>query len=36
MHGHVQRGRRLVRDEEGGLLTSANAIITRWHMPPEN
>ena len=30
----VQRGRRLVGDEQLRLARSAMAIITRWRMPP--
>ena len=33
---HVERGRRLVGDQQVGSLTRAIAIITRWRMPPEN
>jgi hypothetical protein len=33
---HVERGRRLVGDQQSGSLTSAIAIITRWRIPPEN
>ena len=36
LHGHVERGRRLVGDQHVGLCTSAIAIIARWRMPPEN
>ena len=32
----VERGRRLVRDQQVGLHESAIAIIARWRMPPEN
>ena len=35
--GDVERGRRLVGDEQApGRRTSAIAIITRWHMPPDS
>ena len=33
---HVERGHRLVRDEELGRQARAIAIITRWRIPPEN
>ena len=33
---HVERGRRLVGDQQLGLQASAIAIITRWRMPPES
>ena len=33
---HVQRGRRLVGDQQARRAESAIAIITRWRMPPEN
>ena len=36
MYGRVQRGRRLVAMTRRGLLEKANAISTRWHMPPDN
>ena len=36
MYGRVQRGRRLVRDDEARVAGKANAISTRWHMPPDN
>ena len=36
LHGHVERGRRLVGDQQLGLHESAIAIITRWRMPPES
>ena len=32
----VERGRRLVGDDEAGLCRSAMAIATRWRMPPES
>ena len=32
---HVERRRRLVRDQESGSLASAMAIITRWRWPPD-
>ena len=36
LHGHVERGRRLVGDEQLGVADSAMAIIARCRMPPEN
>ena len=33
---HVERGGRLVGDQQRGLQASAIAIITRCRMPPEN
>jgi hypothetical protein len=32
----VERGGRLVGDQEAGLQLSAIASMTRWRMPPEN
>jgi hypothetical protein len=32
----VERGRRLVGDEERGWQASAIAIMTRWRMPPDS
>ena len=36
LDGDVERGRRLVGDEQIGSLASAMAIITRWRCPPES
>ena len=36
LDGDVERGRRLVGDEQLGSHASAIAIITRWRMPPES
>jgi hypothetical protein len=36
LHGHVERGGRLVGDQQAGSLASAMAIMTRWRWPPEN
>ena len=33
---HVERGRRLVGDQQLRVADSAMAIITRWRMPPES
>ena len=36
LHGDVERGRRLVGDEQVRVVASAIAIIARCRMPPEN
>ena len=36
LHGDVERGGRLVGDQEFGPQASASAIMTRCRMPPEN
>jgi hypothetical protein len=36
LDGDVERGGRLVGDQQRGLQASAMAIITRWLMPPES
>ncbi len=36
LHRHVQRGGRLVGDQQIGPQIVAIAIITRWRMPPDN
>ena len=36
LDGDVERGRRLVGEQEPGRAASAMAIIARWRMPPEN
>ena len=36
LDGHVERGGRLVGDQQLGVADSAIAIIARWRMPPEN
>jgi hypothetical protein len=36
LHGDVERGGRLVGDQQSGSLASAMAIITRWRWPPES
>ncbi len=34
LHRHVERRRRLIRQDNLGEQASAVAITTRWHMPP--
>ena len=36
LNGHVQRGGRLVGDQQRRLAASAMAIMTRWRMPPDS
>ena len=36
LHRHIQRGGRLVGDQQVGPVMVAIAIITRWRMPPDN
>ena len=36
LDGDVEGGRRLVGDEQLGVVTSAIAIMARWRIPPEN
>ena len=36
LHGHVERRRRLVGDQQSGSFATAMAIIARCRMPPEN
>ena len=36
LHHHVERGGRLVGDDEVGPADVASAIVTRWRMPPES
>jgi hypothetical protein len=36
LHGHVERGGRLVGDQQHRAQASAIAIITRWRMPPDS
>jgi hypothetical protein len=36
LDGDVERGRRLVGDQQRGWQASAIAIITRWRMPPDS
>ena len=36
LHHHVERGRRLVGEQDARLHASAIAIAARWRMPPEN
>ena len=36
LHGHVERGGRLVGDQQRGLAGQAMAIIARCRMPPES
>ena len=35
LDGDVERGGRLVGDQQGGLVDNAMAIMTRWRMPPD-
>ena len=36
LDGDVERGDRLVADDERGSRASARAMLTRWRWPPEN
>ena len=36
LDGHVERRRRLIRDQDLRLAASAMAIMTRWRMPPDS
>ena len=36
LHRHVERGDRLVADQQVGSGIRARAMLIRWHWPPEN